>query len=77
MYTNIRPGKMGSLRPRSSHGLLKRSVNFEMSFGCFQFLPNNEQKQVDLRYHSSKVEFFRSFFGRIEDTRVLLKLTDL
>ena len=48
-----------------------------MSFGCFQFLPNNEQKQVDLRYHSSKVEFFRSFFGRIEDTRVLLESIDL
>ena len=30
-------------------------------------LPKNERKQFDLRYFSSKVEFFRSFFGRIED----------
>jgi hypothetical protein len=28
-----------------------------------------------LRYHSIKVEFFYSFFGRIEDTKK--KLTDL
>ena len=39
-----------------------RSVNFEMSFCCLQFLPKNERKQVDLRYHSSKVVFVRSFF---------------
>ena len=36
-----------------------------MSFCCFQFPPKNERKQVNLRYHSSKVEFVRSFFGRI------------
>ena len=36
-----------------------------MSFWCLQFLPKNEQKQVDLRYHSSKVKFICSFFGRI------------
>ena len=29
-----------------------------MSFWCLQFLPKNERKQVALRYHSSKVEFF-------------------
>ena len=34
-----------------------------MSFWCLQFPPKNEQKQVDLRFHSSKVEFVRSFFG--------------
>ena len=34
-----------------------------MSFWCLRFPPKNERKQVDLRYHSSKVEFFRSFFG--------------
>ena len=34
-----------------------------MVFGCLRFPPNNERKQVDLRYHGSKVEFFRSFFG--------------
>ena len=32
-------------------------------------LPKNERKQLDLRYHSSKVEFLRSFFGRIENTK--------
>ena len=31
--------------------------------------PKNERKQFDLSYHSSKVEFFRSFFERIEDTK--------
>ena len=35
-----------------------------MSFWCLQFLPKYERKQVHLRYHSSKVEFVRSFFGR-------------
>ena len=35
-----------------------------MSFWCLQFLPTTERKQVDLRYHSSTVEFIRSFFGR-------------
>ena len=39
-----------------------------MSFWRLQFLPKNERKQIDLRYHSSKVEFFRSFYGRIEET---------
>ena len=34
-----------------------------MSFWCLQFPPKNERKQVDLRFHSSKVEFVRSFFG--------------
>jgi hypothetical protein len=34
-----------------------------MSFWCIQFPPKNERKQVDLRFHSSKVEFVRSFFG--------------
>ena len=47
----------------------QRSVNFEMSFWCLHFLPKNERKQVDLRFHSSKVELatwelVRSFFGR-------------
>ena len=31
--------------------------------------PRNERKQFDLRYQSSKVEFFCSFFGRIEDRK--------
>ena len=34
-----------------------------MSFWCLQFPPKNERKQVNLRFHSSKVEFVRSFFG--------------
>ena len=37
-----------------------------MFFCCWQFLPKNEQKQVDMRHQGSKVEFFRSFFGRIK-----------
>ena len=28
---------------------------------CLQFPPKNEQKQVDLRFHSSKVQFVHSF----------------
>ena len=35
-----------------------------MSFWCLQFLPKNERKQVDLRFHSSKVEFVCSFFWK-------------
>ena len=46
----------------------------EMSFWCLQFLPKNEQKQVKLRYHSSKVEFIRSFFGRIIGLKKSLRL---
>ena len=34
-----------------------------MSFWHLQFPPKNERKQVDLRFHSSKVEFVFSFFG--------------
>ena len=34
-----------------------------MSFCCLQLSPKNKQKQVDLRFHSSKVEFVRLFFG--------------
>ena len=40
------------------------SVNFEMSFWCLQFLPKNDRKQVNIRFHSSKVKFICSFFGR-------------
>ena len=35
-----------------------------MSFWCLQFLPKYEQKQAILRFHSSKVKFVCSFFGR-------------
>ena len=34
-----------------------------MSFWCLQFPPKNERKQVDLKFHSSKVEFICLFFG--------------
>ena len=37
------------------------------------FLPKNERKQFDLRYHGSKVEFFSSFFGRIEETKKIFR----
>ena len=45
-----------------------------MSFWCLQFLPKNRWKQVDLRYHSSKVEFVYSFFGRIVGLKKSLQL---
>ena len=41
----------------------ERSVNFKMSFWCLQYPLKNEQKQVNLRFHSSKVKFVCSFFG--------------
>ena len=34
-------------------------------FGVFNSL-KNERKQFDLRYHSSKVEFFGSFLGELK-----------
>ena len=56
----------------------KGQLIWKCLFGAFNS-PKNEQKQFDLRYHSSKVKSFRSFFGRIEDTKKihLSKLTDL
>ena len=36
---------------------------------CLQFSKKTEHKKFDLRYHSSKVEFFRSFFGRIDNNK--------
>ena len=33
-----------------------------MTFWCLQFLPKNECKKVNLRYHSIKLEFNYSFF---------------
>ena len=49
-----------------------------LSFWCLQFLPKNEWKQVDLRYHSSKVKFIRSFFGRIIGlNKIISNLSDL
>ena len=37
-------------------------------FGAFNS-PKNEQKQFDLRYHSSKVEFFVRFLGELKITK--------
>ena len=34
-----------------------------MSFWCLQFYPKNERKQVNLRFHSSKVEFVPLFLN--------------
>ena len=50
-----------------------RGSNLKVSKSRKQFkvssiLPKNEQKQFYLRYHSSKVQFFCSFCGRIEET---------
>ena len=47
----------------------KGQLTSKRLFWCLQLLPKYERKQVDLRYYSSKVKFFRSFFGRIEDTK--------
>ena len=51
-----------------------RSVNFEMVFWCLRFLTKNEWKQVDLRCHSSKIEFVCLFFGRIVGLKKSLRL---
>ena len=45
-----------------------------MSSWCLQFLPENERKQVYLRYHSSKNEFIRSFFGRIHGLTICFRV---
>ena len=46
-------------------------------FGVFNST-KSEQKQFNLRYYSTEVEFFHSFFGRIGDTiNVLSKSTNL
>ena len=43
-------------------------------FGVFNFFQKNERKQVNLRYHSTKVEFICSFFGRIVVLKKSLRL---
>ena len=49
-----------------------------MSFWCLQFSQKTNENKIDLRYHSSKVKFFRSFFWKIEDTeKDISKLIDL
>ena len=42
----------------------KRSVNFEMSFLVSSISSKNKWNQVDLRFHSSKVEFDHSFWEK-------------
>ena len=56
-----------------------RSIHFEMSFWCPQFLEKRTKTiQFDLRYYGTEVEFLRSFFGRIgESINVPSKLSDL
>ena len=34
-----------------------------MSYWCLQFPPKNERKQVNMRFHSRKVEFIHSYLG--------------
>ena len=48
--------------------VFKRSVNFEMSFGCLQFSQKTNAKKSTLLLSYLKSICFRSFFGRIEDT---------
>ena len=58
--------------------ILKVSWFRNVYFGVFNFSPKNERKQVNLRYHSSKVEFFSFvFWENWGYQKVLLKLTDL
>ena len=47
-------------KPKSCHFFSKQILILKCLFGLFNFF----QKQVDLRYHCSKFEFVRSFFGR-------------
>ena len=45
-----------------------------MSFWCLQFPPKNERKQVDLRYHSSEVEFIYWVLEETSDWKNLFEL---
>ena len=45
-----------------------------MSFWCLQFLPKNKWKQVNLRYHRSKVKFICSCFGRIHAVTICFQV---
>ena len=45
-----------------------------MSFWFHQFPPKNEQKQINLRYRSIKVELVRLFFGRIVGFKKTLQI---
>ena len=47
---------------------------FRNVFWCLQFLQKNERKQVDLRYHCSKVEFICSFFTIIHFLKICFRV---
>ena len=47
----------------SGYDWSKGQIISKRFFCVLNFLQKNERKQVDMRYHSSKVEFLRSFFG--------------
>ena len=48
------------------------------AFFCLQFPPKKERKQVNLRLHSSKVEFVRMFFvGNVDLKKIISTLSDL
>ena len=74
--TNTNDAKMLSIekmRQKKSNSKLNQSLyevmlklfypKGQLISKCLQFPPKNERKQVDLRFHSSKVEFIRLFFG--------------
>ena len=57
---------------------LKSSVNFKVSFWCLEFFQKTNKKIRLTVLSYLKLNCFRSFFGRIEDTkRDISKLTDL
>ena len=51
------------------HVFLNLSANDQLISKCLLvslILPNNERKQLELRYHSSEVEFFRCFLEELK-----------
>ena len=55
-------------------GNAKGQLILKWFFWGRRFPPKNERKQVDLRYHSSKVEFVRSFLEEIDDPKNLFEI---
>ena len=61
-----------------NHNVTKGQIISKWFFGVLDFgVQKNEQKQVDLRYHSSKVEFLCSFIGGKSKTSKTLYLTSM
>ena len=59
-----RPSRKESNVPKSNmNAVAKGQIISKWFFVVFDFLQKNERKHIDLRCHSSKVKFFRSFFG--------------